>query len=183
MRKIVLLSIIVFISISIKAQENFEWDKIIEIEGTADQLFSKAKMVLASDFNDSENVTRNSDKEAGVIFVKAQETVYKSFSMYGLTFYFQYELTILVKENKVRINLKNVNNFKVLSQDYQTLPYRRVPVSTTYPAANDKEGKKKFGLKAKQYFEVMKPLRNQLQDVFDMIVKDLQADNIINDDW
>lgn len=184
MKKLITLIVLAFVAFTSQAQENFVWDTIIDLPGTQDELFSKAKMVLAQDFNDADNVTRNTDKEAGVILIKAQETVTIQQGFNYSTYYFEYQLTILAKDKKLRIILKDTRNTKITRTGSSSISISgNLPVSSTYPALSEKEGKKEFGLNAKKYFEVMKPLHAKLQLVFTRIVADLQKENIIEDDW
>ncbi|PKP29868.1 MAG: hypothetical protein CVT99_15450 [Bacteroidetes bacterium HGW-Bacteroidetes-16] len=183
MKRLTTLIIFTFIVLMAQSQENFVWDTIIDLQGTKDELFSKAKMVLAQDFNDADNVTRNTDKEAGAILIKAQETVF-THGWFDITYYFEYQLTILAKDGKLRVILKDTRNSKITKVGTQTVTVNgNVPVSSTYPATSEKEGKKEFGLDANKYFEVITPLHAKLQLIFAKIVTDLQKENIIEDEW
>ena len=184
MKKIAVLIVISVLIITAQAQENFKWDEVIEQKGTKDELFSKAKLVLAQIYNDSEHVSRNTDKDAGIILSKPKTKVLLSFGMSYVDYYFEYELTLMVKDGRYRVLIDNVNCTNAYSSDGSRIKWREgVPVSTTYPFPESKNNMKTYGLKAKKYFELMKPLRANLQNIFDRIKAEMQKESIINDEW
>jgi len=184
MKKIIASIIVMFTIISLQAQENFKWDEVIEIKGTKDELFSKAKLVLAQIYNDSEHVSRNTDKDAGIILSKPKTIVYLSGGMSNIKYVFEYELTIMVKDGRYRILINSINNPFVYGPNGNSIPSRaNVIVSTVYPYENAKNWYERKGLKPNKYFELLKPLRDKLQNIFNSIKEEMQKETIINDDW
>lgn len=78
--------------------ENYE--EIVEVEGTKDNIFTKANLVFVDVFVNADSVIQYSDKEAGVIKGKYFSTI-GSFRLYNVSSIIE----VSVKEGKYRIKM------------------------------------------------------------------------------
>lgn len=72
--KNIIFIVMVFISISAKAQE-FKFEKIIESNKTQSELYSTAKEFVADFWNMAKVVTQNQDDDAFLLQIKAKTTI------------------------------------------------------------------------------------------------------------
>ncbi|HOY32119.1 MAG TPA: DUF4468 domain-containing protein [Bacteroidales bacterium] len=108
MRKVVIIIVCVLISINIKAQENFKWEKTDSIAKTKAQIYSDTKMYIANVWKSAQSVIQNDDKEAGNIVVKGLFES-KHFFSPDVVYFYGYTVTFKMKDNRYKINIDNVH--------------------------------------------------------------------------
>lgn len=111
MKKHTLIIIVcVLMSINIKAQENFTWEKIDSVSKTKLQIYSDTKMFIAQEFKSANNVIQNDDRESGVILVKGTIVKHLQYNS-GLAYcnyYYDFTVTFLMKDYKYKMSINNV---------------------------------------------------------------------------
>jgi outer membrane lipoprotein-sorting protein len=94
---------------SASAQENFQWDKVIETEKSKQELYSNAKSFIAETWKSAKDVIQNDDQEGGLIILKGISTQNFSFNTSNNVYYvYRYTMKIYVKENKTRVVISDV---------------------------------------------------------------------------
>lgn len=159
MKKIFLALMLIFVSLSSVAQENFEWDIIQESSKTKEQLYSDTKMFIAEAWKSAQNVIQNDDKENGLILVKGLSIQSIKIQLVYPDWTFAYTVKFYVKDNKYRIVIENVNCETAKCGIHQ---WPRMPVADSYP---EKKGTRITGLNQKRYETVMSALKEELQNL------------------
>lgn len=87
-----------------------EFSKIITFDSTCskDLIYNKFAINIAKIYNDSKSVIQLSDKEQGIIICKG---VFEIGTFWGAVGYWNYTLTIEIKDSKARITISNLNAF------------------------------------------------------------------------
>ncbi|GAB4486541.1 MAG: hypothetical protein OHK0019_00380 [Saprospiraceae bacterium] len=82
----------------------------VELPGSKDQLFVKAKEWLFTTYNSGKSVLQMEDKEAGVIIGKGNscQLIYNNLGIKKDAGYFSYQITIRFKDGKYRCLLDNI---------------------------------------------------------------------------
>jgi hypothetical protein len=174
MKKLILIIAIIFSGMLMRAQDNFRWDVVINKSGTKEELYSKAKVVIADVYNSATDVTKNSDKDLGIIQIKAKTslTFKRNMGFAVITYYYDYSLKLLFKDGKYRMQLNGVS--AAGTNDYRwTYPQ----VSFTY------QGMGKTGVSKKQHKEQMEALQNRLDSIISRIIEKMNKEQTINTDW
>jgi hypothetical protein len=105
------LIIIFFAVTSLNAfsQENFKWDKVIEVNKTQTDLYSSTKEFIADYWKSANNVIQNDDREGGVLIVKGITKHPIEFNKINVQYYtYAYTIKFYLKENRCRILIENV---------------------------------------------------------------------------
>lgn len=174
MKKLPLIIAIVFSGIVAQAQDNFKWDVVTNQSGTKEELYSKAKVVIADIYNSATDVIKNSDMHLGIIQIKAKTslTFKRNMGFAVITYYYDYSLKLSFKDSKYRMELNGVsaagtNNYR------WTYPQ----VSFTY------QGMGKTGVSKKQHKEQMEALQHKLNTIIRMIGEKMDQELSVNNDW
>ena len=148
MKRITLLLITLFIAISIQAQENFKWDKVIDVPSVSgDELFLKAKKYIGSI-----NGTQFSDEKNRIVYSKVKISgKYQHSKIVFNNVFFLYDLVILVKDNKIRLIAENV-----ICSEWK---YKNMPALDFFPGDD-------FNLEVDKYVPLMKDLKVNIDQSF-----------------
>lgn len=182
MKKIKLLFVFVIgmIALQSKAQTNFKWDKIDSVNKTKSQIYSDTKLFIAQTWNSAQNVIQNDDKESGSILIKGsiKETITYGVSPY--TYWYNYSITFLMKDNKVRIILDNVIcNTMFITGSNVTVSCLPVFEDDNYPEVAFSMS----NLSKKKQKELMYKLKNDLQHIVDDYIKTIKSQSVISKEW
>lgn len=178
MKKIFIITILMLYSYSIKGQENFEWDVIVEAPGeTEAQLYSKTKQFIAEAFVSAQDVLQNDDKEAGMILLKGTSITEVSANLHTHRAVFNFTTKIYVKDNKCRMVIENVHG---ISSSLGGNVWPTLPVADSYPA---EKGYKKTSLSKKKYSLVMNLLKDDIQSLADGFKIKMSEPLEAEEDW
>jgi hypothetical protein len=163
MKKVLfLMSAMLIITLSSFSQANFQWEKTDSVGKTKDQIYADTKMFIAQTWKSAKDVIQNDDKESGVILIKGLNTQIipsGSFSSKP-NYYFKYNVTFRMKDNKYRIS---INNVECIEASYRTYNYKLIQ-----PFDGGEENAPSTAvLSKKKSVEMMVSLRNDLQSIVD----------------
>lgn len=93
------------------AEKDFEYQKVYEVAGGKDTLFTKSLQWLAQTYTDSKEVIEYEDKEAGKIIGRgATQVMYNPLAISPIMLNIRYSIKIDLKDNKARITFANIYN-------------------------------------------------------------------------
>lgn len=168
------------------AQTNFKWDKIDSVAKTKAQIYSDTKMYIAQTWNSAQDVIQNDDKEAGSILIKGsikEEIKYGMGVNFGpaiYTYYYHYTITFLMKDNKFKLVLDNVNCKTALAP---TGAKYTIPCLPPFEGENYPDVPNWGNLSKKKQLELMTQLKTDLQAVVDAYVQEIKKPSITNSGW
>lgn len=109
--KKVLLSLLLFMSISVMAQEELSFSKVIKADSASNKesLFVTMRSFLATYYKDSKRVIEMEDKDAGLIIGKAT-SIFNAHSLFLSAYdgFLDYNVKIQTKDGRVKVE---VNHF------------------------------------------------------------------------
>ncbi len=147
MKKLTLL-LLLLINVSVFAQKDFKWDRIYDIEGSQYDLFIKAKKFISR----NKGVQYADEKNHVIVAYLNTKAKYQATSVIFDNLIFEYQITIMTKENKVRVLFDSVYCVEK--------KYNNLPAGTIYPGDQ-------CGLEMAVYYKVMTDLRDQLNKAMD----------------
>lgn len=164
--------LLLFISNTLLAQENFKWDEIIDpIPFTKNDIYAKTKAFMLSTWKKKTDVVEDDDKAAGLIMLKSTTSIELKWTK---EYVFQYTVTFKMKDNKARIIIENV----YCKDAYSGVnPIDTPPILDKYP---EEKGKKETGLKKDDYENLMALLRTELTQIKEKYKKEITQ---TEDDW
>ncbi len=175
--KSILFIILTLIGYTSYGQKDFKWDIIIDsLDGTQKELYSKTKVFIAENWVSANVVIQDDDKESGIIIVKGviQKDIF--FTLNEHTYVFTHTVKFLIKDNKCRIIINNVNCTYARCQKYD---WPLMPVSDTYP---EKKGVRITGMSEENYIHTMRSLKKDLHQLYKDYKKYIKT-NKTTTDW
>lgn len=157
-----------------REKKDFEWDIVTRQSGTKEHLFSKAKVAISNIYNSSTDVIKNSDKDLGIIQIKAKTslTLKRNMGFAVITYYYDYSLILSFKDGRYRMELNGVTANG--TNDYRwTYPQ----VSFTY------QGMGKTGVSRRQHQEQMELLQYKLNSIINRIGEQMNQAISVDNDW
>lgn len=120
MKRLVSTSLMLFLfsCATLAPPEMLELEKVIQTDGSKDELFIKANNWAVEKFNDADAVIEFSDKEAGNIAGKYVGTIQNSILE---EFRIRSNVRIDIKDNRLKIKISNPHSW---AQDYATNQYK-----------------------------------------------------------
>lgn len=159
MKKASLIFVIVMIATICYGQnsQNYKWELTDSISKTKNQIYSDTKLFIAETWNSSRDVIQMDDKENGLILLKGVSgiTITYNLGVITTTYYFAYTVKFLMKDNKYRITLDNVN-----CNDVTTTCTTNVP-----PLSLDGYRGLKDNISKANYNKVMDDLKSNLSNI------------------
>jgi hypothetical protein len=173
MKKLVLLTFLNLISLSLFSQTNFEWQIKDSINKSKSELYSATKQFIAKKWKSANDVIQNDDKEAGIILVKGLTNRY-TFVHLGATYCYtySYDVTFKMKDNKFMIEVNNVKCHNTLGSSFD---------NKFFIEPNDGCGNnKKFALKCD---ELLTDLKSQLDNIVSSYLTEIKNTESKTDEW
>ena len=171
MKKLLLILTLSFLSIFCFAQSKFEISKVDSISKTKSELYSATKMFISEYWKSAQNVIQNDDKESGLILIKGttKQIVGKGISV--RTFWYEYTVKFMIKDNKYKIVIDNIQYRSGPSADYdiKQLPFSVNLKDDNYP------GVWKAGLYEKDWNDLMNQVKVEMSSIADNYNKYLQS--------
>ena len=132
-------------------------------------------MFVAKTWNSANDVIQNDDKENGQILIKGIENINGSttFNPFKLTFI--YTVVFSIKENKCRLEIKDVYCTKFIMGNYNRSS--GFPLSEVYPGLNA------TAMGESKYFETTKKLKDALQIIETNFGVEINKPSSISTDW
>lgn len=178
MKRHILLSLSVLISIFSHGQTNFKWDIVIDsLEENQSQLYSKTKLFIGETWRSSQDVIQNDDAAAGVILVKGLSVQNLFYQMNDHRWTYAYSIKFMVKDKKCRIVIDNVYCDAARCATYE---WPHMPVADVYPT---EKGLKLTGVNEERYLELMTKLKSELQMVVDSYSAYIKNPIANTEDW
>lgn len=186
-RLIILTLAILLANVSL-SQDNFKWDKVDSVNKTKDQIYSDTKLYVAQNLS----TPINDDKDGGIILVKGELKELITYGISPYTYYYNYNVTFLMKDNKVKILLNNVvcNRTEVCKACTYRIPCIPPFEGENYPDVSESlsnilQGNDRGGnfanLSKKKQRELMLNLKNDLQLVIDNYLKSIKTQSVTKD--
>jgi len=163
MKKLTTL-LLILISFGAFSQENFKWDKIYNIDGDQYELFIRAKNYISkikgAQYSDEKNHVVSS-------YIKTKAK-YETSAVAKNNIIFEYRLTIMTKDNKVRVLIDDVHSIENR--------YLNMPATTQYIGD-------RYNLNKECFAQLMRNLRDKLN----IAVKDAEVKMneplVLFDEW
>lgn len=176
MKKIALFTLTLIISTFTFGQTNYEWQIKDSVKQSKNEIYSKTKLFISSNWNSSNDVIQNDDKEAGIILVKGLTKNFQ-FTQLGATYVYtySYNVTFKVKDNKYFIEINNVKCHSTAGSSFDNKL-----LIEPHEEENCPYSKNKFGVKCNQ---LMTELKAELQSIADSYVKEINSNTSENTDW
>jgi hypothetical protein len=168
MKNLVTVIIMVISSLLSFGQNTIDKDVIFESTKNKDLLYTNAKMFIAENFKSANDVIQLDDKENGVILVKGVVSENIVVAVQSLTYYFSFTMKIMIKDNKYRIIIENIEN--TISPYYSTL------------LINNFRGSMKDGIHKSKYEELMLKLSTSIDNIVKTFESSMNKDGV-NIDW
>jgi hypothetical protein len=169
MKNLVTVIIMVISSLLSFGQNTIDKDVIFESTKNKDLLYTNAKMFIAENFKSANDVIQLDDKENGVILVKGVVSENIVVSVQSLTYYFSFTMKIMIKDNKYRMVIDNIEN--------TTAPYNYNTV-----LINNFRGTMTEGIFKSKYEELMLKLSTSIDNIVKAFESSMNKDGI-NTDW
>lgn len=151
--------------LTINAQKDFQWDVVDSVAKAKDQLYSETKSFISEYWKSAKDVIQNDDKDGGIILVKGVSIQEVNFAMNPHTYIYSYTVKFMVKDNKFRIVISDVQN---TSSTCMGNVWPLVPPSDN---TTDKIGK----MPTAKRVEMMDSLRKELQGMVDNYEKTIKT--------
>ena len=140
---------------------------------TKAQIYSDTKMFIAETWKSANDVIQNDDKDGGMILVKGTTIQNVSIGMSKNSFTYSYNVKFLMKENKFKILVENLNynNGPTAAWDgYDLKPQEVFP------------GLIKAGISKKVWTGLMESLKIEMQSIVDRYEKAIKLP-AVKGDW
>ena len=177
MKKILLLSVTIFLINSVFAQADFKWGKIDTIPKTKMQIYSDTKMFIAKFWKSSKNVIQTDDKEAGIIVVKGISSQIFNFALCPYEYTYDYLVTFKMRDRMYKITIDHVYCSSAFGGETRT-PLKGIEPSDANPYPLEPEW-----LPQKRAVKMMQDLKQELQNILDSYVRYLITHEKPKDDW
>lgn len=178
MRKVFLMLAMV-LPVILSAQD-FEFEKIINVNKSRSEIYSASKMFVADFWNSAKAVTQNQDDASYTIQIKALKNMEVKVGMAMCCVYdYTYTVKIQAKENKCRIQIYDVvcrNAYQGGFGGEQSIPEIQPFLGNETEQKTKKMGK---GLSKKKAVEMMKDLKSYFENIISEYEKALND----NDEW
>lgn len=109
MKKVLILTIVAFITLNCNSQNGFKWDITDSVAKTKEQIYSDTKMYIAKTWNSAKDVIQNDDKDGGVILVKGVIVKKVSFMMGEYQYVYSYSIIFKMKDKRFKLIIDDVN--------------------------------------------------------------------------
>ncbi len=178
MKKLILtVTMAALLITGLSAQENFEWDVIIDVpETTKEELYSRTKMFISENWKSAQAVIQNDDKDNGIILIKGITSVgiQANFAAY-VDFKFNNTIKFMFKDNKCRIIVDNLSGHSGISNGKYV--WNAEQVSDTYP------GGFVSGLPKNKYNKLMIHLRYEINKTMTAYENYVNQPLMVEKDW
>ncbi len=183
MKRILFLSLFLFVLSNLSAQENFHWELIDSTAKSKDQIYTSTKVFIAEAWRSAQDVIQNDDKDGGVIIVKGVSIQKIEYMMGTYRYEYRYTASFQMKDNKFRMILKDVYcaNADMPSSTsgmgiVKVEPFEgdNAPASGTFKAP---------GPPKKKLIPMMANLKQELQQIVDSYKISIAESDIVDDDW
>ena len=192
MKKIKLLFVFIIGMMVLQSygQENFKWDKVDSVNKTKSQIYSDTKMYVVKNIGQFQS----DDKDGGIIVIKGELKELITFGVSPYTYYYNYNITFLIKDNKVKLILDNVicnktEACKTRSYRIPCIPpfendnYPDVSENVSLQMQNTGFGGNLTNLSKKKQRELMVNLKNDLQLIVDNYFLNIKLQSEITKEW
>ena len=182
MKKLNLIFVFVIgmMAFTAKAQVDFKWNKVDSVSKSKSQIYSDTKMFIAQYWKSAHDVIQNDDKENGNVLIKGNTKQIIDYCMVTYTYYYNYTVTFLMKDNKFKLILDNVNCSSTVapSNAKYTIPCIPPFEGESYPDVPNWAN-----LSKKKQRELMFNLKHELQLIVDNYTKYIKTPSVITKEW
>ena len=105
---------------------NFTWDKTDSVGKSKSQIYSDTKMFIAETWKSAQAVLQNDDKESGIVLIKGTILIEERFMSWTYKYYYGYNVTFKMKDNKYKIIIDNVYCDNAYVTDTRNSPVLKV---------------------------------------------------------
>lgn len=179
-KQLIFVCVIGMMAVQSIGQTNFKWDKVDSVNKTKSQIYSDTKMFIAQTWKSAQDVIQNDDKETGSILIKGSTKQSITYGVSPYNYFYNYTITFLMKDNKVRIILENVT----CSNMFITGSNVTVSCLPTFEGENYPNTESSMSnLSKKKQRELMFNLKNDLQLIVDSYTKSVKAPSVLTKEW
>ena len=172
--KKILITLLIVISNIAYSQKNFIWEKIDSTSKTKSEIYSLTKMFIAEKWKSAKDVIQNDDKDGGNILIKGIVVEYNTSAMFSMDYTYSYMVTFKMKDYKIFIGIKNVNCVRCIRAGKYEKPCIEPFDGDDCPSTGSFNGD---GMSKKKTIEMMKNLKNDLQQIIDSYCKYINTNN------
>jgi hypothetical protein len=173
MKKIISITVFLFLSTISFAQTNFNWSKTDSVQKTKAQIYSDTKMFIAETWKSSKDVIQNDDKDGGMILVKGISIQHSSFQLNDHIYTYAYSVKFLFKENRYKIIIENVHC------ESATCAGNKWPLVEPTDDTSQNVG----GVPSKKLAIMMESLKSELNSIVIGYEKAIKTTSAKNGDW
>jgi len=177
MKKILLLSIALFLIYSASAQADFKWGKIDSIPKSKSQIYSDTKTFLSNVWKSADKIIQRDDKEAGIIVVKGKSVQIFNFALCPYEYTYEYVVTFKMRDGMYKITIDHVYCSSAFGGKDRSAIKRIEPVDgNPYPLETGWLAEKRAG-------KMIQTLKQELQTILDSYIEFLKApvDGLLNE--
>lgn len=179
MKKIILLTALLCLSLMINAQTNFKWDVIDSVSKTKEQIYSDTKIFIAKTWKSAQNVIQNDDKESGNIILQCINLQQVFYPTVTNNYFYHYAVEFKMKDGKYKIIISGVycEDVKAISKVTSSpYPPKIIPPFDVENVIGKTRGEKKA-------IEMMITLKTELQSIVEDYQKYMNTPSSTNNDW
>ena len=169
MKKILLLSIALFLIYSASAQADFKWGKIDSIPKNKSQIYSDTKTFISGVWKGSDKIIQNDDKKGGIIVVKGKSIQIFNFALCPYEYTYEYIVTFKMRDGMYKITIDHVYCSSAFGGKDRSAIKRIEPVDgNPYPLDTG-------WLAEKRASKMIQTLKQELQTILDSYIEFIKA--------
>ena len=169
MKKLLLISIALFLIYSASGQADFKWGKIDSIPKSKTQIYSDTKVFISGVWKASGKIIETDDKEAGVIVVKGKSSQIFNFALCPYEYTYEYIVTFKMRDGMYKITIDHVYCSSAFGGKDRS-PIKRIEPVDGIPYPLDTGW-----LAEKRAVKMIQTLKQELQTILDSYVEFLKT--------
>jgi hypothetical protein len=169
----ILLTVFLGLHLKLNSQENFKWERVVELKGSRLDLHTKATKVLPGLFNWSYSEIDDTYTKFGMRIWSATEVNLPiDLGMDKVTYYFTYVFTVEFKDNKYRVEIDDLSFGKSFHNRY-----------TDIPLTDNYDGEKSYNISKRAHKKVMRDLKATLTTLINSFERGMKNATLPTDEW